>query len=162
MVAMRAQRQGLDAGVNGGGVCGLAVRGRGDCGVGQEASGVFPVRGVGGAGQAVVTNFGKSPGQDMVKKSMDEFLGCKAQPSNLPGSVVAITKDNALAVEGFDSAVGDGDPEDIASEVLEDLGAGAGVLAMDHPRFLPDPERSLDVGEPSAKGVAHLGAKDDR
>jgi hypothetical protein len=93
---------------------------------------------------------------------VDEFLGWYTHVAELLGAVVAITEGDLAVLEGFDPAVGDGDPEDIARQVLQDLGAGSGVLGVDDPGLPPHLSGDLVIEAQGLEGIAHLGAEDDR
>ena len=80
---------------------------------GQDPAGVFSILGAGRTGQPVVTDLGKAPWQDVVEEAVDEFFGGYAHVAELLGAVVAIPEGDMAMLEGFDPAVGDGDPEDI-------------------------------------------------
>ncbi len=162
VAASRTQRFGdigryhLD-GVIGGSRCG-GKRG----GWEKESPGSLAVLGAGRAGQPVVTDLGKAPRQDVVEEAVDEFLGWYTHVAELLGAVVAITEGDLAVLEGFDPAVGDGDPEDIARQVLQDLGAGSGVLGVDDPGLPPHLSGDLVIEAQGLEGIAHLGAEDDR
>ena len=82
--------------------------------------------------------------------------------AELLGAVIAITEGDLAVLEGLDPAVGDGDPEDIARQVLQDLGAGAGVLGVDDPGLAPHLSADRVRQAPGLQGVAHFGTEDDR
>jgi hypothetical protein len=84
---------------------------------------------------------------------VDELVGGQADAADLLGAVVAVT-------EG-DPAIGDGDPKDIAGQVFENLGAGAGVLAVDDPGNAPYLRRDLLLLGQGIEAIAHLGTEVD-
>ena len=93
----------------------------------------------GGAVETVVAHLGQAAGQDVFEEAADELLGGQRHGAHLVAVVVAIAEaDLTVVVETVETAVADGDAEDIAGEVVEDLRSAAGVLAMDDldlPRF---------------------------
>ena len=55
--------------------------------------------------------------------------------SNLMSLVVAVAETNLAVVDGFQTAVGDGDAEDVAAEIVEDLFTAARMLGSERPSF---------------------------
>ena len=74
----------------------------------------------------------------MLEESADEFDSGQSDAPHFLRAVIAVTESDHAVVDGFDPAVGDGDPEDVTSEVVENLAAASGVLGMNNPSFLPD------------------------
>ena len=83
----------------------------------------------------------------MLKESRDELDSRQSDTANLLRAVIAVAESDYTVVDGFKPAVGDGDPEDVACEVVEHLIAAAGMLGMNDPVFLP--HRYGRVGEQS-------------
>ena len=75
------------------------------------------------------------------------------------GGVLAAEHD-LLVVNGNDSAVGDGDAEEIAGEVEQGLVAGTDGLAVDHPVLFPDLRRHQFKQPGPFQQVAELGPED--
>jgi len=73
----------------------------------------------------------------MLEESADELHAGQRDMADLQSLVVAIPESNGGAVDGFQSAVGDGDSEDVAGEIVQDLFALAGMLTVNDPVFLP-------------------------
>jgi len=81
----------------------------------------------------------------VLKESRDELDSRQSDTANLLRAVIAVAESDYTVVDGFKPAVGDGDPEDVACEVVEHLIAAAGMLGMNDPVFLP--HRYGRVGE---------------
>lgn len=115
------------------------LRGIGWNGIGsQQLAGAFELRLQRWAEDAVIANFGRAGWQDVLKEAMDELDAGKRHVANLLSPIVAVTKTNVTALDGFDTAVSDSDAEDVARQILEDRVATAGMLGMNDPFFLPD------------------------
>jgi len=95
---------------------------------------------LGGVGteQAVGTHFDQAAGQDVLQEAADEILGAESDALDLLGPIVPVTEGHLALIEAFDPAIGDGDPEDVAAQVIEHLLSLAGVLAVEHPVVFPD------------------------
>ena len=98
----------------------------------------------------------------MLEESADEFDSGQSDAPHFLRAVIAVTESDHAVVDGFDPAVGDGDPEDVTSEVVENLAAASGVLGMNDPVFLPD--RHGRIGEQSRpfQSRTEFRAEDDR
>ena len=114
------------------------------------------------AEDSVVADFGGAPGKNVLEKASDELDPRQRDALHLLGTVIAIAETDHAVVDGFQAAVGDGDSEDVASQVVENLVATSGVLRMNDPSFLPG--RHWDAGKQSSlfQSRAKLGAEDDR
>jgi len=144
-VAPGTKRRRLVGGGRGDGNTRCQLAGSGD-GLGEQGpAGVFSIPGPGGTGQPVVADLGKPARQNVVEEAVDEFLGWYTHVAELLGAVIAIPEGDLAVLEVLDPAVGDGDPEDVASQVVEDLGAGTGVLAVDDPGLPPDLSANLVI-----------------
>src|SRR5256885_1943582 len=77
-----------------------------------------------------------SAGKHVLEESRDEFDSRQSDTTNFLRAVIAVAESDYTVVDGFKPAVGDGDPEDIASEVVEHLIAASGMLGMNDPVFL--------------------------
>jgi hypothetical protein len=114
------------------------------------------------AENSVVTDFGGAAWEDMLEESGDEFGSRQSDTANFLRAVIAVAEADHAVVDGFQPAVGDGDPEDVASEVVEHLIAASDVLRMNDPVFLPDQYRhSGEQSRPFQAGT-ELRAEDDR
>ena len=98
----------------------------------------------------------------MLEKASDELDPRQRDASHLLGTVIAIAETDHAVVDGFQAAVGDGDSEDVASQVVENLVATSGVLRMNDPSFLPG--RHWDAGKQSRlfQSRTDFGTEDDR
>ena len=87
--------------------------------------------------------------------------------AHLLGPVIAVTETDETVVEGFQPAVGDGDTEDVAAEIVEDLSHHGRPAGSERPIFssrltghtfaeqsLPfsDPHRILHGRSPTRRG----------
>ena len=107
----------------------------------QQVSGTFELRFAGRAEDAVVADLGRALRQDVLKKSIDELDAGKRDVLHVLSPIVAITKTNLPILDGFQTAVGNGNAKDVACKIVEDLVAAAGMLGMHHPIFLPNGSR---------------------
>jgi len=85
-----------------------------------------------------MTDFHCATWKNVLEESPDEFDSRQSDPSYLLGAVIAIAEADHAVVDEFQTAVGYGDAEHVASEVIENLVTTAGVLGMNDPLFLPD------------------------
>ena len=93
---------------------------------------------IAGAEESRVTDLGESLGQDVSEEATDELLGGEGRGLEIAATVIAVVEaDGAVVGELIEAAVGDGDTEEVAAEVVEDLFAAASVFAVDDPGFAP-------------------------
>ena len=98
----------------------------------------------------------------MLQKPPKKFHARERDAPHLLRAVVPIAKRDLPRVDRLQSAIGDRDAEDIATEVVEYLLTPASGLGMDDPGRRPHRRRRL-VEEPgSAESGAYLRAEDDR
>lgn len=90
------------------------------------------------APDSVVTHFDAAARQDMLEKTTDELHARQRHVTDLMSLVIAIAESNEASIDGFQTAVGDGDSEDVASEIVQDLFTAAGMLGVNDPVFLPE------------------------
>ena len=96
------------------------------------------MRAAGRTEEAVVSDFRGALGQNVLKKPVNE-LGCgKLDVTDLLSLVVAITETDHAVVERFQTAVGNGDAENVAAKIVEHLVAASSMLGMNDPADLPD------------------------
>jgi hypothetical protein len=81
---------------------------------------VFAIR---GTPQAIVPNLVDTRRQHMLEKTPNELLGVDGHGRRLSCASGPIPKGHLTVVDRKDSAVGNGDPVDVASQVVEDLTA---------------------------------------
>ena len=89
------------------------------------------------AEDSVVTDFDRAAWKHVLEESHNEFDSRQSDMANFLRAVIAVAESDDTVVDGFKPAVGDGDPEDVASEIVEDLIAASGMLGMNDPVFLP-------------------------
>ena len=80
------------------------------------------------AEDSVVTDFDRAAWKHVLEESRDEFDSRQSDTANFLRAVIAVAESDYTVVDGFKPAVGDGDPEDVASEVVEHLIAASGML----------------------------------
>ena len=90
------------------------------------------------AEDSVVTDFDRAAWKHVLEESRDEFDSGQSDTANFLRAVIAVAESDDTIVDGFKPAVGDGDPEDVASEIVQHLIAATGMLGMNDPVFLPD------------------------
>ena len=114
------------------------------------------------AEDSVVTDFDRAAWKYVLEESRDEFDSRQSDTANFFRAIIAVTESDYAVVDGFKPAVGDGDPEDVACEVVEHLIAASGMLGMNDPVFLP--HRYGHVGEQSRpfQSRTEFRAEDDR
>src|SRR5438876_5514239 len=91
----------------------------------------------GGTEDAVIANFGEAFGQNVLKEAVNELGGGQRDMADLLSLVVAVAKTDDVVVERFQAAVGDGDAENVAGQIVEHLVATSRVLGMNDPANLP-------------------------
>ena len=91
---------------------------------------------------------------------MDELIGREGAELDLAGIGRAVAKGDLIVFELDQTAVANGDPEDIRSEILEGRAAVADRFAVDDPVLFPDGGRDI-VGEARfLQGVVEFGLED--
>ena len=80
-----------------------------------------------------MTDFDRAAWKHVLKESRDEFDAGQSDAPNFLRAVIAVAESDYTVVDGFKPAVGDGDSEDVASEVVEHLVAASGVLGLNDP-----------------------------
>ena len=73
----------------------------------------------------------------MLEETADELHARQRHMTDLLRLVIPISESNGVAVDGFQTAVGDGDTEDVAGEIVQDLFTAAGMFGVNNPVFLP-------------------------
>ena len=74
----------------------------------------------------------------MLEEALEKLDAGERDPANVLGPIVAIAEGDLPVLDSFQTAVGNGDAEDVAAQVVENLLAAPGVLAVDDPRLRPD------------------------
>lgn len=114
------------------------------------------------AEDSVVTDFGGAAGKNVLEESPDEFDTGQSDAANFLRAVIAVAESDHAVVDGFKPAVGDGDPEDVASEIVEDLIAASGMLGMNDPVFLPHRYGRVREQSRPFQSRTEFRAEDDR
>src|SRR2546423_14959541 len=90
------------------------------------------------AEDTVVADFGAAAWEHMLEESLNELDSRQGDMSSDLGAIVTVTEGDLSISDGFQTAVGDRDAENITGQISENLIAGSGMLAVNHPFFLPD------------------------
>lgn len=115
------------------------------------------------APQAVVTDFVKSLGRDMLEETSDEFLGFEGQALPTSAAVFRIGKGDGGIIHLFDLAVVYGHSVDVAGQVFQDgRGSVAGLFDMHHPFLGPALFGYLKIGPLFAYHVQEYASKNGR
>ena len=73
------------------------------------------------AEDSVVADFDGAAGKNVLEKASDELGPRQRDAPHLLGTVAAKAETDHAVVAGFQAAVGNGDAEDVTSEVVENL-----------------------------------------
>ena len=95
----------------------------------------------GGAPYSVVADFDTAWWQDVLKETFDKLEHRKGDVADLLSFIVTVAEADLSVIERLQTAVGDGDAEDVAAEILQDLFTAAGRLTVNDPFFLPEGRR---------------------
>lgn len=114
-----------------------------------------------GTEEAVVADLGCALRQDVLKKTVDELSGGKPNVADLLGLVVTVAESNHAVIKSFQAAVGNGDSENIAGEILEHLVAAAGVLGVNNPARFPDGDGDEAKKSSILESGTEFGTEDD-
>ena len=88
--------------------------------------------------EAEVADFMEPPGQDVLQESAHELLAGESAGPPAPLLAVLVAEADGLSVHGQDAAVGDGDTEGVAGQVVEDGPFAVSPHdAVDHPLLPP-------------------------
>ena len=110
------------------------------------------------AEEAIVAHLDKALGQDVLKETMDEFLGGQRAEPGLT-RVGCVAEGDLVILHVHDAAIAEGDAKDVGREILEGDAAIADGLAMHHPVLLPHFRRNVCKAIRLAQGIAELGTK---
>ena len=116
----------------------------------------------GGAEQAIVADLGESLGPDVVQKAVEKRDRIQGAPLGGARAAVAVAEGDVTVVEACEAAVDDRHAKDVASEIVEHLFPGAGVLHVDDPFVVPDRRRRLIQQSCLAEARANFGAEEAR
>jgi hypothetical protein len=104
----------------------------------EEVASDFEPVSIGGAEESRVAHLGESLRQDVVEEAGDKFVCQERGGLELAGTVVAVAEAHrAVVIETVEAAVGDGDAEEVAAEVVENFLIAPGGFAVDDPVFVP-------------------------
>lgn len=112
-----------------------------------------------GAKEAVVADFLKAFGQDVLQETTDELLGGEGAAFPMAGGPVAIAEGDLTVLKFKDAAVGKGNPEDIGGQILEGGLTRANRLAVNDPLLPPDLGGNLLDQPGLGQGGAELAPK---
>lgn len=115
-----------------------------------------------GVHEAVVADFHKTCGQDMLEEAADELHGIESKSSRSLAVRLAIANEHGAVVEVQDAGIGDSDLEDIGGEIFESSLTGARGLAVNVPICLPDVGRDLLQQFGLFDQIAELSSEDFR
>lgn len=73
-----------------------------------------------GMPQAEVADLVEARWEDMLEKTPDELVGIEVHGGPLECLAVLVAEADSAMIDGEDSAIGDGVPEDVAGQVLQD------------------------------------------
>ena len=79
--------------------------------------------------------------EHMLEESPEKFDAGERDPANVLGPIVPIAEGDLPVLDPFQTAVRDGDAEDIAAQVVEDLLTAPGGLTVNDPGRRPDIRR---------------------
>ena len=96
-----------------------------------------------GIHETVVTDFHKAGGQDMLEEAADELYNIEGKDSWALAVGFAIANEHGAVMDFDDARVGDGDFEDVRSQVFEASFAGGYRLRVDVPVDVLDFGRDL-------------------
>jgi len=111
--------------------------------------------------EAIVADLHEAFGQDMLEEPSNELEGAEGHSSPSLAMGLLVSEEYGIVLDLQDSAVGDGDAEDIGGEVLDRVRAISHSLGVDIPGDVPDLGADL-VQEPCLfHFVAELGSEED-
>lgn len=133
----------------------------------QEAQGSQALV-VGVGEEAEVAHLHEAFGEDMLKETVDEFVGGEGTELGLVGVGRTIAEGDLVVLELHQAAVGKGNAEDIGSQIFESRASVANRFAVHDPVLFPRKGRDLrpnrgkgGIGEGGLlEGVEEFGAED--
>jgi hypothetical protein len=108
----------------------------------EDAAGGVELATAGGTEEAVAADLDEASRQHVLDEPCDELGGRERTAPGAGGGVVGPAEGDGVAVGALDRAVGECDPEQVAAEVGESVGAGADRFDMGDPGDVPDPSGS--------------------
>ena len=115
-----------------------------------------------GIHKSVVTDFHEAGGQHVLQETADELHDFKREGSGAVTVRFFIADEDGAVLDFQDARVGDGDFENVGSEVFEASFAGGYRLAVDVPGDLPDIVGNLIQQFCLLHQIAKLGSEDCR
>jgi len=103
----------------------------------QEAQGSQALV-VGVGEEAEVANLHEAFGEDVLKETVDEFVGGESAELDLAGFRRAIAEGNLVVLELNQAVVGESNAEDIGSQIFESRAPVANRFAVDDPVLFPN------------------------
>ena len=73
----------------------------------------------------------------MLEEALKELDAGDGDAANVLGPIVPIAEGDVAVLDAFQTAIGDADAEDVAAQIVEDLLAASGVLAVHDPGSRP-------------------------
>ena len=74
----------------------------------------------------------------MLEEALEKLNAGEGDPAKVLGPIVPIAEGDLPVLDLFQRAVGDGDAEDVAAQVVENVLAAPSVLAVNDPRRRPN------------------------
>ena len=105
---------------------------------GQQLASAFELFAARRTPDSVVTDFDTAARKDVLEEPIQELHPRQRDMTDLLDLVIAVAESNDAAVDGFQTAVGDGDAENVAGKVVQNLFTAASMLTMNDPVFLPE------------------------
>ena len=105
-------------------------------------------------------DFGEAPWEHRLEEPREKRRRGQRAACQLSGATGTKPERDTTVGERLQAIVGDGDAEDVAAEVFEDLLPGARFLRVDDPVAGPGAGRDLIGQVGLVEGVVHLPAKD--
>ena len=93
----------------------------GDSDRGKSGAGGFQPGAVRRAEDSVVTDLDRAGWQHVLQETAEKLFAGNSDVAHGLSPVVAVVEADVSVVDGFDAAVGNGDPEDIAAQVIQDF-----------------------------------------
>jgi hypothetical protein len=92
---------------------------------------------LGGAEETEIADLDEAPGQNVLEEAVDELIGGEGAELELAGIGRVVAKGDLVVFELDQTAVADGNPENVGSQVLKGSAAIADRFAVDDPLLLP-------------------------
>src|SRR5258707_4414555 len=83
--------------------------------------------------QAVMTHLGKTLGQDVLEKAAQELSRGQAEPLDLLGAVLAVTKGHLSVLKSFQAGVAQVDAKHVAIQIFQHFLSATGRHSVDDP-----------------------------